>query len=339
VKLDIECYGVHGSTIKSIKTVFEGNTYPGASITTNAISGSGVLPVTITVTDTRGRSTTVKSEITVQKYLAPRVTKFTAKRCTLDENQNPVLNPAGDHILVSFAAEITSLNNNNTATYYVGYKKISDANHTAVELTALRGQYSVDSTYVVPADTTASYTIIFNASDYLKPNGTRLTLDVPSAKKVWSLMKRNGEIVGMAFNKVAEHEGYCDFGMPVMFSGGGDFVVEQGTKDGWTYRKWNSGLGECWKTLTHQTAITTAWGSWYHGTATSRQNYPFGFAAKPKEIASLTAGSYQAILFPEKEGNGVNGSSASACYNVCRPSSITTTMEFYISLYVSGRWK
>jgi hypothetical protein len=338
VHLDIECFGVYGSTIKSIKTVFEGNTYNGSSITTNAISGYDVLPVSITVTDTRERSRTITTEITVQQYSYPRVNKFTAKRCSLDENQNPVLNPAGDHILVSFAAEVTSLNSNNTARYYVGYKKVSEANHIAVEQTNLANQYSVDSTYVFPADTKSSYTVIFNASDHIKSSGTRLVLDVPSARKVVSFLKRNGQIVGMAINKVAEHDGF-DFGMPVLFEGGGDYVVERGEKDGWTYRKWNSGTAECWKILTHKTAITTGWGALYHGTATARQSYPISFITKPLEQASLTAGSYQAILFPEKEGNGVNGALASACYNVCRPSSVTTVMEFYINLYVSGRWK
>lgn len=118
-----------------------------------------------------------------------------------------------------------------------------------------------------------------------------------------------------------------------------DNLIEEGTSNGWFYRKWSSGRAECWKTLTHNTTITTAWGSFYHGTATTRQTYPFNFADKPIEIVSLTAGSYQAIIFPEKNGNGVNGASASACYNLCRPSSITTVAEFYISFYVVGRWK
>lgn len=112
-----------------------------------------------------------------------------------------------------------------------------------------------------------------------------------------------------------------------------------GESNGWYYRKWSDGRAECWKTLTHKTAINTAWGTLYSGTATSRQTYPIAFVDKPIETASLTAGSYQAILYPEKDGNGVNGSSASACYNLCRPSAIATSSEYYISLYVLGRWK
>lgn len=112
-----------------------------------------------------------------------------------------------------------------------------------------------------------------------------------------------------------------------------------GESDGWYYRKWSDGRAECWKTLTHSTNITVEWGALYHGTSTIRQTYPFSFVDKPVETVSLTAGSYQAILFPEKNGNGVNGASASACYNVCRPSSITSSVTFYINFYVQGKWK
>lgn len=28
-----------------------------------------------------------------------------------------------------------------------------------------------------------------------------------------------------------------------------DYIVEQGTKDIWTYRKWNSGIAECWRSF------------------------------------------------------------------------------------------
>lgn len=112
-----------------------------------------------------------------------------------------------------------------------------------------------------------------------------------------------------------------------------------GESDGWYYRKWSDGRAECWKILTHSTTISTEWGALYQGTATTRQTYPFPFIDKPVEHVTLTAGSYQAILFPEKGGNGVNGAYASACYNLCRPSSVTTSSEFYLNFYVVGKWK
>ena len=116
-----------------------------------------------------------------------------------------------------------------------------------------------------------------------------------------------------------------------------DFPIEQGEKDGWTYRNWKSGIGECWKIVTINTAITGAWGNMFVGdTKMTRQNYPFPFKSKPVEQANLMCGSNAAWLFAESNGNGVNGGYASAIYNVCRPSQVATAQNFYILLYAKG---
>lgn len=44
-----------------------------------------------------------------------------------------------------------------------------------------------------------------------------------------------------------------------------DYIVEQGTSDGWTYRKWNSGIAECWCNISESFAMTNALGSVYYG--------------------------------------------------------------------------
>lgn len=117
-----------------------------------------------------------------------------------------------------------------------------------------------------------------------------------------------------------------------------DYIVEQGSKNGWTYRKWNSGRAECWKIV----ALTTdavAWGALFRGSNyISRQTYPFTFTDKPVEQATLQSGTLGAMIVPADSGNGVNGSSASAQYTICRPAA-TTSAEYYISLYVCGNWK
>ena len=333
MKVDIETYGAYGAWITSVKTVFDGATYTGTSVTTNPIAHSGSLQAVITVTDSRGRTSVSRANITVQAYSLPKTNSFTATRC----NADGTLNPTGAYLLAKFSATVTSLNGNNTAKYYIGYKKVSEETHDAVELTDLGGKYSVNSSYVIPAETDSSYTVIFTAIDAF--GQTRTVITGPSVAKVWSLLKKGGKIVGMAVGKVAEEEGVFDIGWKVKFSGGGDVVVEQGEKNGWIYRKWQSGVAECWKTLTHTTAIATAWGTLYSGTATTRQTYPFVFAQKPTEQVTLTAGLYQAILYPEKNGNGVNGTNSSGCYNVCRPSALDTQSEYYLNFYVVGTWK
>lgn len=118
-----------------------------------------------------------------------------------------------------------------------------------------------------------------------------------------------------------------------------DYIVEVGETNGWIWRKWNSGLAECWKTITHNTALSTSWGSMYYGTTTPRMNYPFAFAVRPTEVVSLGASTYQGIIYPEKDGKGENSKLQCGCYNICRTSSITTATDFYINFHISGRWR
>ena len=43
-----------------------------------------------------------------------------------------------------------------------------------------------------------------------------------------------------------------------------DYVVEQGTTGIWTYRKWNSGIAECWGTYEQTNVnVSNAWGALY----------------------------------------------------------------------------
>lgn len=120
----------------------------------------------------------------------------------------------------------------------------------------------------------------------------------------------------------------------------GDFIVAQGVMDGWTYRKWNSGVAECWKRISFSTAMNTAWGSMYRGTITDRQNYPFAFTAAPVEVVTMQNAGYAAWICAESIDNGgVNGSYASARYIILRPSAVASAQTFYINYHITGKWK
>lgn len=116
-----------------------------------------------------------------------------------------------------------------------------------------------------------------------------------------------------------------------------DYVIEQGTKNGWIYRKWKSGLCECWYGVSHTTTLNKAWGALYIGdTVMSRVSYPFPYKSKPKELATLQTNSGTGWLFPESGGAGVNGTYQTAIYNICRPTSVGTEQIFYITIYAVG---
>lgn len=333
VGLTINANGSYGATIDSITTIFDGGTYYGASVTTNPILQTGTVTVSITAKDSRGRTVTENPSITVMAYSYPKLTSAESFR----SNADGTANPKGTHITVKFSSSVTSLSNKNGAWYKVQYKKTTESSYNTVSLDTYTGNFAVtDGQYTFSADD-GSYDVYVLVGDRFKT----FAYSVPgsSVEHTISMLKKDGKIVGIAFGKLAEYEGCIDFAWTPKFSGGGDCVIDEGVSGGWTYRLWDSGVAECWKTVEHSTTVATAWGGLYVGNAVARQNYPFNFVAKPVEIVSLTSGSKMGFLYPEQNGYGVNGASASAMYNVCSLSSYTSAVTYYFNYHVMGRWK
>ena len=407
-------YSSYGAWIASCKVEFEGVTYSGLTVDTNPIKNAGTLTVKVTVTDSRGRSTVGTENISVVDYAFPKIKTLTATRCDKDGNASN----SGAYLAIRFSTEVVSLNSKNSVRFAVSYKKASASQYTEINTSQYVGKYTItDGLLVVSAETASSYSILFSVYDDFHTT-TQMAIGA-SVKKLWSMLKKAGEIVGIAIGKIAEHEGEFEIAMPTRFTGGiihpvlpdktdlntvvagayilrfdisgsaytnnpipvsqsvlevfgsttsglmqrvtssgasaerhytngawgswvyeTSHVVEKSTSNGWNYRKWSDGTAECWKTVTHTTKVSTPWGSLFVGnTPMPRQNYPVAFTEKPSEIASLTSGGSMGMLYPELNGYGVNGVSASAMYNVCGLSSVTTDATFYISLYVTGKWK
>ena len=85
-----------------------------------------------------------------------------------------------------------------------------------------------------------------------------------------------------------------------------DYIVEQGTSGIWTYRKWNSGIAECWgrKTWSSSVAITTSWGGIYESVPQAGIEYPSNlFIESPVLTMFGSSVSNGAILSIEAESN------------------------------------
>ena len=146
----------------------------------------------------------------VLAYSFPKISALTVNRC--DENGNA--SSSGAYLAVKFSGAITSLNSKNTATYTIQHKKTSETSYTTETLTDFAGRYSVsDGVFVFPAETASSYDIILTAKDAFK--STSKNRIGSSVKKVWSMLKKAGEIVGIAINKIAELEGVFDVDMVI----------------------------------------------------------------------------------------------------------------------------
>lgn len=129
-----------------------------------------------------------------------------------------------------------------------------------------------------------------------------------------------------------------NFNVPVTFEGSrmNDFVVEQGKMAGWNFRRWNSGIAECWF-ITDPTnfSISTSWGGLYtKDNAFPGYSYPFEFASLPVVSVQPYATDGNFWCFTGSDASTTQSPSVS----VVRPTSYSVTGA-RISMYVIGRWK
>lgn len=112
-----------------------------------------------------------------------------------------------------------------------------------------------------------------------------------------------------------------------------DYIVDQGTSGIWTYRKWASGVSECWGTQPSTSyAMTKTYGNGYYIEA-SRINYPSNLFIDPP-VWHASKGYAAAGL----EWISVAGNSASAIdMYVC--DTISHTASFPIVISARGKWK
>ena len=117
-----------------------------------------------------------------------------------------------------------------------------------------------------------------------------------------------------------------------------DYIVEQGTKNSWLYRKWNSGIMECWRRVQVTTNVSTAWGSLYSSGAISATNvtYPYAFIETPYLTANLMPfGSGGLLMAP---GSQYGSATQTGAFEITRGSSISNA-QFLIAYHAIGKWK
>ena len=115
-----------------------------------------------------------------------------------------------------------------------------------------------------------------------------------------------------------------------------DYIVEQGTSGIWTYRKWNSGIAECWGTQTASVNITVTWfSSGYYSYYTALPNYPVSFLDLP--TVSLTASSQDGRCwgYPVRELLTKTNIGKIVLVSLGSYTDVMTKID----IYAIGRWK
>ena len=168
IKFTIPTSGNQGSTITSVSTKFNGQTYSGSTFTTQAIQNSSTLSYTITVTDSRGRTATKSGSINVVAYNPPSLTNVSAKRANsgyaVDES-------SGTYALLHFKVGFTGLSNKNVTSFYIQYRASGATSWTKINSWA--NNYTLEQDYKAGnlfTSTTTTYEIAFGVKDKFMSN-------------------------------------------------------------------------------------------------------------------------------------------------------------------------
>lgn len=126
-----------------------------------------------------------------------------------------------------------------------------------------------------------------------------------------------------------------------------DYIVEQGTittgsgnsAANWVYRKWNSGIAECWCRKHVSTAVNNVWGNLYVSGALSYTNITWGVDFIDIPVANITIAPNASGAFLIAGGSTSLTKDKTGGYEIARGSALASAGNFYINYYGIGRWK
>lgn len=228
----------YGSAITGCLVVADGNRYTTTGVTTPVIQSTGRVEIYADVTDTRGRLGSASTTIDVLPYVRPVINTLKVHRCNADGTEND----RGLYGKVTYGYSIDTLSGKNGMSGYIQYKKTTDSEYINHELASV---FNVtDGTFIFAADDGSTYDVQLLIADDFTSVGSRTALST-----AFTLIHYAPNGKGITFGGIRNTNGFNIIDMPFRINDVEmiDFIVEQGESDGWFYRKWNSGIAECWK--------------------------------------------------------------------------------------------
>lgn len=160
-KIAVTASGVEGSTIKSCSVTVNGVTYSGTNITTDVITVSGSVSISVKVTDSRGRTATTERTVALATYNPPRIDAFSVIRG--DANGEP--DADGTYALIRINFTISPVNQMNDNSYKIEYRVRGSSSWTML---GTYSGYNYNSTFnggnILNADN--MYEFLLTVTDY-----------------------------------------------------------------------------------------------------------------------------------------------------------------------------
>ena len=165
----------------------------------SAITGSGTIPWSATLTDSRGLSTTRTGSITVLSYSAPKIQAFSVSRA--DENGKPIID--GTYAYISLQASVSSLVvsnvEKNALSFHVEYKKADETDWTVCDTVTgssisgvFTGLLMKNGAAISDFDDMAGYSFRAVVSDIY---GSSVAQDeMPTKEQIWDIDESTGNM-------------------------------------------------------------------------------------------------------------------------------------------------
>lgn len=194
-----------------------GSTYSGSSFTTGYLGTSGNSTLTITATDSRGRSASATRTISVAAYSAPVIASFSAARCNAG---GTAIQTDGTRAWITLAATASGIGGKNTMSCSV-YYRIKNAASWTLATTIAHSGYAISKTnFALPASisfgTLNSYDLMVTVADYFTSASSMTGL---GTKEVILDILADG--TGVAFGKVANIANAVEVAEDMGFYAGG----------------------------------------------------------------------------------------------------------------------
>lgn len=347
-----------GAGVSKFSITYLGKTTEGNPCRTETISTTGAT-VRCTVTDSRGLTAWEDFSISLLEYAPPALVGADLFR----SDGEGAAADGGAHIAGVARVRYSELGGLNSVTLK-GYWKSVGGSYGAGETLTVGAVGLVTGDVEISAD--RSYIALLVLTDSLG-NTARYEENIPTEKVAFHL-KEGGK--GAAFGKAAETDGLLELAedwhlkltgvtdlnaaaekIAVLDPGGvvryrtkaelqgdlaADYIVEQGVSGIWTYRKWSSGVSECWgDKICGDIAVTSAWGALFEGSNMGGIAYPSGlFVSQPAFFPSAQTTKYGIC------GIEIDGGDKITTPNLYLLRATAQTVQgVYLSLYAKGRWK
>ena len=278
LKIVASASGSYGSSIRSYVYGIGSQSYSGLENTytmSDEVRDSGTVAVTVTVTDSRGRTASKTVSITVLAYSPPQITHFECIRCG---DANGSANVNGQYLKVTFGYSVSPLNNKNQANCLLKYSVYDDGKWGSL---ISRTEYTYSGTYISATailNTASTYQVglvvtdSFGTASFYKEIGTAVRL-------LSYIVKR----FAIAIGKIPEKDSTFEVALETVFNRYASFMSGVGIAgdlkaySNVTVNNWIEVLGNIWINKNSAINVTTEAGNKKQLVSTYGESAFFGY--------------------------------------------------------------